>query len=108
MPSSELRVRHATARVHHDHWRCGGDVATRHARATSCRRGDRMKRRKFIVGAGAALVWPLTTLAQQTAMPVVGVLRADTPAAGANVVAAFRKGLSEMSFVEGRNVTIEL
>jgi len=39
---------------------------------------------------------------------VVGVLRADTPAAGANVVAAFRKGLSEMGFVEGRNVTLEL
>jgi len=67
-----------------------------------------MKRREFIVGAGAALAWPITTLAQQTAMPVVGVLRADTPAAGANVVAAFRKGLSEMGFVEGRNVTIEL
>jgi len=67
-----------------------------------------MRRREFIVGAGAALVWPITTLAQQTAMPVVGVLRADTPAAGADVVAAFRKGLSEMGFVEGRNVTIEL
>ena len=40
-------------------------------------------------------------------MPVVGFLRADTPAAGANVVAAFRKGLGEMGFVEGRNVAIE-
>jgi putative ABC transport system substrate-binding protein len=67
-----------------------------------------MNRREFIVGAGPALVWPITTLAQQAVIPVVGVLRADTSAAGANVVTAFRKGLSEMGFVEGRNVTFEL
>jgi putative ABC transport system substrate-binding protein len=38
---------------------------------------------------------------------VVGVLRADTPGSGANDMAAFRKGLSETGFVEGRNLAIE-
>jgi putative ABC transport system substrate-binding protein len=51
--------------------------------------------------------WPIAARAQQPAMPVVGFLRADTPAAGVNAVAAFRKGLSEMGFVEGRNLAIE-
>src|SRR5215475_6383685 len=56
---------------------------------------------------GAALAWPLAVVAQQPAMPVVGFLRGGTQAGGANLVAAFRKGLSETGFVEGRNLTIE-
>ena len=66
-----------------------------------------MKRREFIrlIG-GAAVTWPLAVNAQQQ-MPVVGFLR-STPAAPFNdLVAAFRQGLNEMGFVEGRNVIIE-
>jgi putative tryptophan/tyrosine transport system substrate-binding protein len=56
---------------------------------------------------GAAAVWPLAARAQQPAIPSVGFLYPGVPELSAGIVAAFRKGLSETGFNDGRNVTIE-
>ena len=68
-----------------------------------------MRRREFIMAVGgAAVVWPLTTLAQQQQpRPVIGFLYSAGPDAVAPYVAAFRQGLKESGYIEGQNVTIE-
>jgi len=67
-----------------------------------------MRRREFISRiAGAALARPLAAGAQQSAMPVIGFLRPGLPEPNAHLVAAFRKGLGETGYVEGRNVVVE-
>ena len=60
-------------------------------------------RREFIAGLGSAAAWPVVARAQQPAMPVVGYLDTNQP----TWLPAFRKGLSETGFVDGRNVTIQ-
>jgi putative ABC transport system substrate-binding protein len=66
-----------------------------------------VNRREFVAHFGSlALAWPLTARAQQQ-LPVIGFLSALSEAAVTGQVSAFRRGLNETGFVEGRNVAIE-
>jgi putative ABC transport system substrate-binding protein len=64
-------------------------------------------RRQFISALGGAVAWPLAARAQQSGLPVIGFLSSRTPTGTEFLVAAFRKGLAEANFVEGRSVAIE-
>jgi putative ABC transport system substrate-binding protein len=66
-----------------------------------------VNRREFVAIAGGALSWPFVACAQQKTMPVIGYLSSGASATDASNVAAFRQGLSETGYVEGRNVVIE-
>jgi putative ABC transport system substrate-binding protein len=66
-----------------------------------------MKRREFIAGLWSAAAWPLVVRAQQASMPVVGFVHVGPADVIAEFVAAFRKGLNEVGYAEGKNVTVE-
>ncbi len=69
-----------------------------------------MRRRDFItLLGGAAAAWPIAAYAQQSpARPIVGVLVPQSQVASARNVDAFRKGLRDLGYVEGRNITLEI
>src|ERR671931_447465 len=66
-----------------------------------------MRRREFVTLFGGAVAWPLAARAQQPAMPVVGYLSSLGQAISVRFDAAFRRGLSDMGYFEGQNVSVE-
>jgi putative ABC transport system substrate-binding protein len=67
-----------------------------------------MKRRDFIsLLGGVSAPWPLTARAQQSALPVIGFVNANSAKDYAQPLSAFLKGLGETSYVEGHNAAIE-
>jgi putative tryptophan/tyrosine transport system substrate-binding protein len=66
-----------------------------------------VKRRQFITGLGVAALWPLAARAQQAPLPVVAFVSGGSADALREYAGAFRKGLGEVGYVDGRNVIVE-
>jgi putative tryptophan/tyrosine transport system substrate-binding protein len=66
-----------------------------------------MRRRDFMAGLGSAAAWPVAARAQQRALPVVGFVHGSSEDSAGVWLAAFRKGLGQAGYVEGRNVAVE-
>jgi len=62
-----------------------------------------MKRREFMAGLGGAAAWPLAARAQQRTKPTIGVFGGPR-----GRLEEIRRGLADLGFLEGRDVTIEL
>jgi putative ABC transport system substrate-binding protein len=66
-----------------------------------------MRRREFIAALGAVAAWPAPAHAQQSTLPVIGYLQNGSAQLSERQVAAFRQGLSDAGYAEGRNLAIE-
>jgi len=66
-----------------------------------------VKRRKFLTLVGGATAWPLAARAQQFVMPVIGVLSPRTPATTAIPIEAFRRGMAELGYDEGKSYVLD-
>jgi putative ABC transport system substrate-binding protein len=67
-----------------------------------------MKRRDFIALIGGAAAWPLSARAQQPAMPVIGFLSSLSAPGTSDRISSFGQGLSEIGFVVGKDVAIDV
>src|SRR6516162_4971372 len=64
------------------------------------------RRREFIAGLGSAAAWPGAARAQQPALPLVGYLSGRSAESDVSMLAAFRRGLNEAGYIEGRNLAV--
>jgi putative tryptophan/tyrosine transport system substrate-binding protein len=69
--------------------------------------GVDVRRRDFIAACAGSALWPFHASGQQLSNPVIGFLHLGGPGTNEPEASAFRKGLSEAGYSEGRNVTIE-
>jgi len=67
-----------------------------------------VRRREFVtLLAGTVAAWPLAARAQQSAMPVIGVMSPLSVSTAARNLAALRNGLRDLGYSEGRNIKLE-